>query len=218
VLDPEYRKRLRAEEVARWELRQELERARTPGERVFNFLNKPIAIWALSSLILTGVTASYTRWLAHQAESRRTRDLIDKLDFEIDARFSQFLESMDDLVIHPYTRAFTFKAETAPDDIEARLQELKAPPSRNAHGWVVGVYPEFERTGLPALIMQLRSQISNEREKEELKESGKILSQSHSLVPPGPDFMPVWQTLKRGILLNRWSGFWYTDCGMAPFC
>jgi hypothetical protein len=219
MLDPHYKQRIRAEEIFRDEVRKQLKGPSVATGRVFELLNKPFVIWALSSLILAGVTALYAAWQGHQTEAKKRGDMIEKLDFEIDARFSQFLESMEDLVAEPHSPAFAFKPSATQEDIESRLKELKAPPSRNAHGWVVGVYPEFEKTGLPALIMQLRSEVADEHEKLNLKAAGKELSQLHSLMPSGHEFLQVWKDLRlRGILLDRWNQFWYTDCGTTPFC
>ncbi len=88
-LSEDDRARLRAEEVFRHEVRSELEHSRKqPGrvERLLKFLNQPVILWLLSSVVVGLITWQYTRWEERQAQQRQVQAEVRNLDLEIHGR------------------------------------------------------------------------------------------------------------------------------------
>ena len=63
---------------------------------------------------------------------------MERLDSEIDARFSQYLESMEDLVSKPVTPEYAFNPAVTQKDLESHLSEAQvasgSKPSRLGNG------------------------------------------------------------------------------------
>ena len=85
-LTEEIRQRIRAEEIFRTEVQKEL--AKTSGlqsrtSRVFGVLNKPLALWFLSSVVLGLVGWAYAQWEEGRATRDENRAEIVRLDIEM---------------------------------------------------------------------------------------------------------------------------------------
>ncbi|MGH8427839.1 MAG: hypothetical protein ACRES7_07650 [Gammaproteobacteria bacterium] len=99
MLTEEEKTRIRAEEVFRLEVRGELE-AKKPHpslpQRLGAWLNSAFALWLLSSILLTGLTAAYTAYQNHHAEQLRRAETEQRLDTEISGRMSDALAALQD--------------------------------------------------------------------------------------------------------------------------
>ena len=83
--------RIRAEEVFREEVRQELADARDSFDRksrIWSFLNSALGLWLLSAVVLSGVGGAVTWWQRSQALRSLQFDRLQKLNAEIECRIS----------------------------------------------------------------------------------------------------------------------------------
>ena len=97
-LSDETRQRIRAEEIFRDEVRRQLQPAqstKSTAAAFFSALNKPLALWFLSSVVLTGIGWSYTSWEEKRAVSVHNRTQITKLDIEVYGRLKRASTRLD---------------------------------------------------------------------------------------------------------------------------
>lgn len=82
------RARVRAEEIFRSEVRAELEQRKQPsrGARLLEFLNQPVILWLLSSVVVGLISWQYTRWEERQSQQQQTQAEIRNLDLEVHGR------------------------------------------------------------------------------------------------------------------------------------
>jgi hypothetical protein len=103
-LSDEDKARVRAEEVFRHEIRSELEKAKdqpSRGERLLAFLNEPVILWLLSSIVVGLITWQYTLWQERQAQRQQVQTEVRNLDLEIHGRLrraAERLSSASDMV------------------------------------------------------------------------------------------------------------------------
>jgi hypothetical protein len=90
-LPPGVRERIRAEEIFRQGVKEELA-ARTAGSRettLLDRLNQPITLWFLSSIVLGAISFAYAHWEGARAAAVTRQTEITKLDVEISGRISR---------------------------------------------------------------------------------------------------------------------------------
>jgi hypothetical protein len=95
-LNEERRAEIRAEEIYRAEVRAQLDNTKkTKGKRLVEFLNSPLGIYLLSSILLSGITYLYTqhktseeRKNARNTELSRLRDEIAFRERQVDEAFA----------------------------------------------------------------------------------------------------------------------------------
>ena len=83
------RQHIRAEEIFRDEIQKDIQRvvpAKSNTAKFFSALNKPLALWFLSSVLLTGVGWAYTKWDETRAAQEQNRMEVMKLDIEVYGR------------------------------------------------------------------------------------------------------------------------------------
>lgn len=83
------RQRIRAEEIFRDEIQQKIRRVVPPKSntsKFFSALNKPLALWFLSSVLLTGIGWAYTKWDETRTVREQNRIEVMQLDIEIYGR------------------------------------------------------------------------------------------------------------------------------------
>ena len=91
MLTEEERKHIRNEEIFREEVRRELATApQRLQPRFWPLLNSPFALWALSTLVVGIVSFGFARWEGERDEAKKTKELVRKLDLEIDSRLNSF--------------------------------------------------------------------------------------------------------------------------------
>jgi hypothetical protein len=87
-LSDDDRARVRAEEIFRSEVRSQLANRERPsrGARLLEFLNQPVILWLLSSVVVGLISWQYTRWEERQAQQRQIQAEVRNLDLEIHGR------------------------------------------------------------------------------------------------------------------------------------
>ena len=141
-LDDETRARIRAEEIFRHEVRESLSAQRPTGrrERLLKALNSPLALWALSTLLVGLVTWGYGRWdasrAALRAESTRARQIATELQARAD-----------------YARGVLRSSPVQKGRFDALVVE---PLSTGNVAIKNGVFPELASRTTRSLILELR--------------------------------------------------------------
>lgn len=130
-LSDEDKARLRAEEVFRHEIRSELEKARkqrSRGERLLAFLNAPVILWLLSTIVVGLITWQYTRWEERQTQQQQVQAEIRNLDLEIHGRLRRAadrLSSARDIVgIREAIRMLDEASGTFPEMGQRNMENL----------------------------------------------------------------------------------------------
>ncbi|HUT93503.1 MAG TPA: hypothetical protein VMY37_28830 [Thermoguttaceae bacterium] len=78
--------RVRAEEIARKQARDELKRQKSRGERFWDFLNSQVGGWLLSTVLVGAVVLLYTSCTEHLQGERERRTSAEKLAAELEFR------------------------------------------------------------------------------------------------------------------------------------
>lgn len=209
MLTDQDKSRIRDEEVYREEVRKSLEPPRSRAAGVLAFLNTSFGMWLLSSVVLAGVVAGYTHVAerARRAEERRTR--VEKLDFEIEWRLSQFIGFAEQVS----------KQQAGKDELKQRWLLAKGPPS--ALKGLVCIHPEFADRNLVSLMVELRSLVDTDGERSAIRWATACVHADTIFAPDGADDVKqVMRALHEKVLLPRWRTIApYTDCAPAsPFC
>lgn len=130
-LSDEDKARVRAEEVFRHEVRSELEKAKDQpgrGERLLAFLNEPVILWLLSSIVVGLITWQYTLWQERQAQRQQVQAEVRNLDLEIHGRLrraAERLSSARDMVgVREAIRMLDEPSGTFPDLAQRNLENL----------------------------------------------------------------------------------------------
>lgn len=124
------------------------------SKRVFDALNTSLGIWFLSSVVLGGLSFSYTKWSTWQAEASKRQEATLRAKLEVSQRLAQ-------IVAH-YERL----RRTKKNDEAARLEELTkllstaiqppAAPDGSGHGSAVfAAYSEFKDRPLLSMAVEL---------------------------------------------------------------
>ncbi|HEX8148631.1 MAG TPA: hypothetical protein VF591_15730 [Pyrinomonadaceae bacterium] len=248
MLSEEDRARIKAEEIYRQEVRDDLGRGKGKQSGVWEFVNSSIFLWFLSTVAVGGITYA---WTVHQnrvaderaAEQKRAevisarRELIGRLDLEIEGRLSQFLVDVEHMVAKPYDARYSLAKPFTLEHIRRQWNVMKMPPR---YSQASAVYPEFAERGIVSLIIEL-----DKLEQEARKEKGKTDAENagaadgrgditadrrlrrvavdiqDDVIFDGkdkPEFLPVYSEFKERIM--KWeSMFPYMDCNVtAPFC
>ncbi len=89
MISDEEKQRIWEQESYRFEVRRQLEAekpAPTLRRKLWTFLNSPVGIWILATLLVGGVSWGYIKWEAARSERDAFRSVIVKLDAEIESR------------------------------------------------------------------------------------------------------------------------------------
>lgn len=91
---------IRAEEQFRHMVREELERARPP-KSPWGFLNAPLFLWFLSSVVLASISFLYARHDEQQRKSQELQTVLRRLDAEMAIRLDHLIGLVDDPAVTP---------------------------------------------------------------------------------------------------------------------
>lgn len=88
VLTDEEQDRIRHEEIYRAEVRQRLAATeqKSARARIIRFFNTPFGLWILSSLVLSGLTASYSHFQANALQQRQKQSQLERLNSQLAVR------------------------------------------------------------------------------------------------------------------------------------
>lgn len=233
ILTPEEIARIRHEEVLRAEIRKEL--APPPPQssedgwrqKVWKFLNSTFGIWLLSTVIVAGVVSIYdNQQTAYrekealrkqgEADSRRTREIYERVALEISFRFSSTMAKLK-AVSRKYGQRLDAESQRA-------ISEAFDPLHRPAAEGNPPLYPEYKSYSGLALIAELRRH-AGIAERETLTEilaktSGFIEETVGDKSRPDQPATVVASGLLQRMRYSRWNnGFPYTKCpDKDPFC
>jgi hypothetical protein len=154
MLSSEDEARIRAEEIYRTEVRDDIAAARhskTEGARArfWRFVNSSLGIWFLSTLVVGTGSWLFSVWRDARTARRENTRTIQRLDIEITTRLDQFASSVNGLLgRHAY---------------ETALAALENPVG---NPYAASAYPEFRERGLTSLIRELYERSPPEERKE----------------------------------------------------
>ncbi len=242
MLSEEEKAKIKAEEIYRSELRNEIATAKVeaPKSRVWALVNSAFFLWFLSTIFVGGITLIWTNYQNRVTDARvksqreiealvaRTTQ-IDKLNLEIEGRLSQFIVDVEHLVEKHdkgvvYERPYLLKAPFTEKDIRAKWQIMKGPPRNEPTASLI--YPEFIDRGIVSLIVELdklegeANEATNNLAYPDARSLKRVVVaiQGDDIFQDygerGQDgFLPIWLRFREKIMRGEWSTmFPYTDC------
>lgn len=207
------------EELYRAECRAEIERTNSDKSksRVWAFLNSAFGLWFLSAVLISGAGTLISHIRTQQTETKRTTELIERLDIEISYRLSQVLSRLYELT--DKTKDPKLSSAHTPDEV-ARVLALLVEPRADKYP---PLFSEFAGVGLPGLLAELRRNLP-ESERQDVDIA--IAAMTGGLLAEGPELANVQLVagrINKQILSQRgkWRGTWFPfiDCPPeTPFC
>lgn len=156
-LTDEHRDQIKLEEIYRDEVRKSLVSKKTRKGQIVAFLNTPFALWILSSILLTVITATWSAWSNQRDKDRAKNERISKMKAEIAYRLSEAEENL-----------------THVDDPNFRLYNAVAPvtealvaadPQYHSQG---PAFPEFEKRTVKSLLIEWQTMTNENKEKSNI--------------------------------------------------
>lgn len=134
ILSDDEKNRIRAEEIFRQEVRKELEPTPPPTRtaRILEFLNSPLGLWMLSSIVISGLGFLYANFSAQQAKVEANRTIERRLNIEIARRLQKFKKLLETTVEKNYefnwynTALWSLNSSDNPVFIEFKLRTLSS--------------------------------------------------------------------------------------------
>jgi hypothetical protein len=147
-LPPDVRERIRAEEIFRQSVKEELTAGAAGPRRptLLDRLNQPITLWFLSSIVLGAISFAYAHWEGARAAAMTRQAEITKLDIEISGRIKRAASRLESARNHVGLR----EAVQMLDEGSGVFPELS---DRSFEGIVLALtwlVPEGERGALEA--------------------------------------------------------------------
>jgi len=224
---PDLRKRqIQLEENYRSTIREELEKAAKPKNRVSGFLNSGFGLWLLSALFVSAAGSVYTDYQtraraeaqateAKRAEEKKIKELTQRIDLEISYRMSLALARLE---------AANRDQPTSGARLHQSVKTALEPLTRPMGDSMPPLFPEFRAYSGLALIAELRRHVPD-GEGLRLRKVLASLTGLVATVDAGQSGRPRSAHNVAGDLISimksaRWdNGFHYTDCSKEnPFC
>jgi hypothetical protein len=156
MLTDDQKNQIRLEEIYRQEVCKSLQPIKTRKGQFLAFLNSPLGLWILSSILLTAITAAWTTWSIRRDKDRSKNERIFKMKTEINYRLSQAEEGLE-------TREFLNMA-LAPMTEPTSAGAIAGPPA----------FPEFDKRSVKSLLIEWQT-IASEVEKNNITELLEII-------------------------------------------
>ncbi len=165
VLTKEEEHRIRGEEIFRHEVRLSLEN-HSSSCRAWRFLNSPLGIWVLSSIVVGVLSVLYTRWENHKTKIGELQAVIHKLDTEIIGRIDLMDSTLKDEGLDEidFGETIRFAYSEAMDR---------------------GVFGDLQKCSLRGLILQLNALVPRS-EKKDVRNALDAIERLKQLYPPFP--------------------------------
>jgi hypothetical protein len=235
LLTPEEKARIKSEELLRAEIRKELApppsspASETLLQKSWKILNSTFAIWALSTVVVAGIThwyndqqekaqAALAKESQDQADERKRLENYQRVALEIAFRFSSTMARL---------KAISRKYGTQPQDAKAHQAVVEAfdPLAKPATDSDPPLYPEYKLYSGLAMMAELQRH-AGPAEREALTEtlaktSGFIEEMTAETLLAGPNAEEIASGLLQRMRYPKWSnsGFPYTRCDeKEPFC
>lgn len=173
MLTEEEKERIRAEEIFRYEIQQQLTNERKKDSRLWNIINSAFFLWFMSTIIVGVISVSYSNFVKNREDQRRKEEAAQIIEQEkrvaarkIDAEVSNRL--------YYFAQLSKFKEHDAPTNA---IFILEKPSSVD---YPVSVFPEFANRNLQSLLWELL-QVVPESEKKEVDLAYKQAQQLSSM-------------------------------------
>lgn len=160
MLMEEEKERIRAEEIFRHEVQQQLSSERKKDSRLWNIINSAFFLWFMSTIIVGIISFSYSNFVRNREDQRRKEEASQIIEQEkriaarkIDAEVSNRL--------YYFAQLSKFKKQDAPANA---IFVLEKPSSVD---YPVSVFPEFANRNLQSLLWELL-QVVPENEKQDV--------------------------------------------------
>lgn len=151
----EVSERIRAEEVLRAAVRQDLESIKPSpslGERLWSLLNSAFALWFLSSVILAGFTAALTIYQNRRRSRIQKAELQTRLNTEISGRIEQAMVGMR-LYQRRIEHGEPILVPTIYSHVISYLDNIWVFDRKNPRDF--SIYMEFQRRTFRSLLFEL---------------------------------------------------------------
>lgn len=210
---------IHAEEIFRSQVRQELDakadEAKGGASRLWTALNSSFVLWLLSSVVLSGLAASYTGWQNRHAKIKANRELIEKLDTEISNRIYEALGAT-----RSYEGSIRNNKLWQPKAYYSLMLNYLNNNFTPDYGPDFSIYPEFKGCGFRSLVTLLHDSLlfdpANVAKAAEFKEVLVIyekFANLGSIDDEKPDMskenllrliLEIREIISTGILKDRW--------------
>jgi hypothetical protein len=152
---------IRAEEIFRSQVRQELDakadEAKGGASRLWTALNSSFVLWLLSSVVLSGLAACYTGWQNRHAKIKANRELIEKLDTEISNRIYEALSGT-----RSYEGSIKNNVVWQPKEYFSLMYSFLNNHFNSTQGETYSdfsIFPEFKECGFRSLVTLLHDSL-----------------------------------------------------------
>ena len=154
MLTDEQKSLIREEEIYRDEVRKSLSTRETRKTRILTFLNTPFALWVLSSILLTALTATWSAWSSQRDKDRARDERIARIKTEIAYRLSQAEQNLNSF----NDPNFILSAQLAPVTDPTYVGAIAGAPA----------FPEFEKRSVKSLLIEWQTMTSENKEKNNI--------------------------------------------------
>ena len=151
---------------------------KTRGQKAWDFLNSPFALWFLTSIAVGLLTWSYSEWQAVRTHEQENRQQLKQLRLELSARTAA-------------ARSLFATAST-----NYQLYEVaKVMDNPQLEGIDFGAFPEYGERPMRSLLLQLEGLYEKGREREDVLDAIKAHS---DIIAAGREFWEACISSPRG--------------------
>lgn len=157
-LSEQDRARLRLEEEYRHEVRKSLEALHTDHSakaRLWSLLNSSFGVWLLSAFFITGLGGLYAKYESAHAEELSNLQAIERLDLEIEYRWSEGLQRLYLVKVE----MATLPVDQRPSIVRIRIRNILTSFYLDPKIGLPALYPEFKEFSTLAAIAELRRRL-----------------------------------------------------------
>ncbi len=209
MLDDGRKIEIEEEEAFRLEVSRKLctGNTRSKGSQIWAVLNSSFVLWLLSSVIVSGITATYAIYQQRQKDASRVEETRRKLDTEILSRIDQALAGLK-ITAHEVSSMDYGAREIYENVFNVLDNSYLASKPENSRD--LSVIPEFRTRTFRSLVWELRSVV----EQSEASELDAVLSVYEELADlasvdsPGAPNVAIEKSqglLKRCVEVSRWK-------------
>ncbi|MCS3799007.1 hypothetical protein [Niastella sp. OAS944] len=156
--------KIKEEEIYREEIRKNISKK---GGFV-SFINAPLFLWFLSVVVIGLISFLYNDYVQEQKDNIETIEKINKLDFEIENRISQFWFNLEPYIgksTSPLNRLITFSNLVNLDTLKTFWKAFKNEPTQNPK-LSQEIYEEYKNRSTPSLMFELTALLEHKFGKE----------------------------------------------------
>ena len=154
VISEDEKIRIRAEEIFREEVRQEMaveKAAHSPGSRLWALANSSFVLWFLSSVVVGGLTAAVAMYQRSHATQAQKAEITRRLNTEISSRIAEGLVALH-LDLKRIANGQVFFASGVYNEALSYLDNKVTDEARTLD---FSIYPEYRWRSIRSLIFEL---------------------------------------------------------------